>query len=546
MGKIATGFLLWCCLVVEAQAANYYVATSGNDSNSGTSVNAPFKTISQAVNKVVAGDTVFVRGGTYREDVEMVRGGTAALPVRVLPYQSEVPILKGSDLVTGWVQHSGSIWKKTGWAVNSQQVFVDFDARPDKSLQQIGMPAAHYGAWEYPTPVGSGVSTMTAGSFYWDGYAKTLYVWLRDGSNPNNHVMEASVRQRVFHMAQPYVSLRGFSFRHSNTSAFMPQGAAVELSSHSTIGECDIQYMDFAGLSMGYQQDGALALNCNVSNNGNSGINAVSSTNFLISKTKMNYNNSRNFNPLWHAGGFKAATRANGTIVDSEVAFNAGSGIWFDFCDSGRPISVRSNYVHDNGPKEAAVFIEVSSNAVVLNNVITNNARRGVYVSASHIVSVVNNTIAGTTDRSAIEVAGMPRANATLTDNVVQNNIISAAGGSGQYDIFLQEDNGSTIARNRSDFNFIHRSFGQVALYKGKLYTDLTSWRAGTGNDVHSLNGDPLFVAAGATGVLKFQLLTGSSAINTGISLGTMVPDDYLHALRPATGVDIGAFEKKP
>jgi parallel beta-helix repeat protein len=528
-----------------AAAATYYVATTGNDSNTGTSVSAPMRTITRAVNKVVAGDTVYVRGGTYREDVEMARGGTATAPVHVLPYGTELPILKGSDVVTGWVHHSGGIYKRTGWAVNSQQVFVDFDTHPGKSLQQIGHPASFYGSWEYPSPVGSGVSTMKAGSFYWEAWSKTLYVWLKDGSSPSNHVMEASVRQRVFHMAQPYVSLKGFAFRHSNTSAFVKQGSAVELSSHSTIEKCDIQYMDFAGLGMGYQTNGAQALNCNVSNNGSSGVNAISANGFLLSGMKMNYNNSRNFNPLWHAGGFKGATNANGTVRDSEAAYNTGPGIWFDYSSSGKPIVVRSNYVHHNGPKEGAIFFEASSNGVIMDNVVVNNARRGIYVASSHIIYVLNNTIAGTTERAAIEVAGMPRTGATLTDNKIQNNIISAAGGNAQYDIFVQADNGSTIARNTSDYNLINRPFGQVSFYKGKAYTDLASWRSGTGYDMHSVNGDPHFVGTAYAGALSYQLGSGSAAVNKGLSLGTMVPDDYLHAVRPSVAVDIGAFEKK-
>src|SRR6185369_16782426 len=160
-----------------------------------------------------------------------------------------------------------------------------------------GRPSSLFGSWEYPSPVGSGVSTMVAGSFYRDPSTSTLYVWLRDGSSPNNHVIEDSERQRLFFMAAPYVSLKGFAFRHSNTSAFVKQGAAIELSSYSSIENCDIEYMDFAGLSMGYQTNGTQAHNCNVSNNGSSGVNAISANGFLLSGMKMNYNNTRNFNP---------------------------------------------------------------------------------------------------------------------------------------------------------------------------------------------------------------------------------------------------------
>ncbi|HYM89912.1 MAG TPA: right-handed parallel beta-helix repeat-containing protein, partial [Nitrospiraceae bacterium] len=51
--------------VVLAQATTYYVATTGNDSNNGTSVGTPFLTIQKCINVVVAGDTCTVANGTY-------------------------------------------------------------------------------------------------------------------------------------------------------------------------------------------------------------------------------------------------------------------------------------------------------------------------------------------------------------------------------------------------------------------------------------------------------------------------------------------------
>jgi pectate lyase-like protein len=42
----------------------YYVATNGNDANTGT-ISSPFLTIKRAQTSVVAGDTVYIRGGTY-------------------------------------------------------------------------------------------------------------------------------------------------------------------------------------------------------------------------------------------------------------------------------------------------------------------------------------------------------------------------------------------------------------------------------------------------------------------------------------------------
>jgi parallel beta-helix repeat protein len=63
-----------CALVLflvtsTAQAATFYVATTGNDSNPGT-LAQPFRTMRQGVSVLRPGDTTFVRGGTYFESFD--------------------------------------------------------------------------------------------------------------------------------------------------------------------------------------------------------------------------------------------------------------------------------------------------------------------------------------------------------------------------------------------------------------------------------------------------------------------------------------------
>ena len=59
--------ILGFCLLFfsENQALNYFIATNGNDTTGNGSINAPYATIMKAHSLVQAGDTVFVRGGTY-------------------------------------------------------------------------------------------------------------------------------------------------------------------------------------------------------------------------------------------------------------------------------------------------------------------------------------------------------------------------------------------------------------------------------------------------------------------------------------------------
>jgi parallel beta-helix repeat protein len=67
--------------------STYYVsASSGADTNAGTSDAAAFKTLQKAANAVRAGDTVVVRAGTYASGMNLFghAGGTAAAPIRFL------------------------------------------------------------------------------------------------------------------------------------------------------------------------------------------------------------------------------------------------------------------------------------------------------------------------------------------------------------------------------------------------------------------------------------------------------------------------------
>jgi VCBS repeat-containing protein len=72
----------------------YYVATNGSDSNPGTDA-LPFKTIQKAANTVAAGDTVYIRTGTYNEFVDIESSGTENNYITFMNYNSESVTLTG-------------------------------------------------------------------------------------------------------------------------------------------------------------------------------------------------------------------------------------------------------------------------------------------------------------------------------------------------------------------------------------------------------------------------------------------------------------------
>lgn len=67
--------LLSLLVSVPAFPATYVVDPAGDDANSGD-IAAPWRTIQHAASRVSAGDTVAIHEGTYRESVNVSRGGT--------------------------------------------------------------------------------------------------------------------------------------------------------------------------------------------------------------------------------------------------------------------------------------------------------------------------------------------------------------------------------------------------------------------------------------------------------------------------------------
>ncbi len=81
-----------------AAGTTYYVSTSGSNSNSGT-ITQPWRTIQKAADTVTAGDTVYIRGGTYHEKVALEDvQGTSSAWITFAPYNSETVVVDAYGL----------------------------------------------------------------------------------------------------------------------------------------------------------------------------------------------------------------------------------------------------------------------------------------------------------------------------------------------------------------------------------------------------------------------------------------------------------------
>lgn len=106
---------IWIALALGsiANGADYYVATGGSNGGTGA-IGDPWETITYALSvasPVGAGDTVHIRGGTYRENVRNFKSGTEGNVVTIKSYTAETAIIDGSVAAAGWVQcESDDVW----------------------------------------------------------------------------------------------------------------------------------------------------------------------------------------------------------------------------------------------------------------------------------------------------------------------------------------------------------------------------------------------------------------------------------------------------
>jgi hypothetical protein len=86
----------------------YHVAPDGRADAPGTSLDAP-TTLAAAVGRVVTGDAIILRGGTYRTGGLRLNQG-----ITIQPWRDEQPVLKGTLVADKWEALNDGVWR-TKW-----------------------------------------------------------------------------------------------------------------------------------------------------------------------------------------------------------------------------------------------------------------------------------------------------------------------------------------------------------------------------------------------------------------------------------------------
>ena len=250
------------------------------DGGTGTE-EAPFRTLGAAVAKVQPGDTILVKRGIYREQVELP-AARADAPITLEGADAEErPSIRGSDVVTGpWTKTEVRVVYAGPEPVSiytcpvepyTQMVFVD-----GEPLKQIG-PFEYIGPKDQGTPGWEGIvkfdgkdqADLRPGTFYYDREAKRLYVWLSDGSDPGKHQVECAVRFIAVTL-NDYCRAKNLDVRHCQMFPKRGECALVGRGSGVVIENCRVVHNDFSGVMI--QGSDQVMRNCELAYNGNNGL----------------------------------------------------------------------------------------------------------------------------------------------------------------------------------------------------------------------------------------------------------------------------------
>ena len=392
---------------VPEAAHVYYVAPDGVANAAGASPDRP-TTLEAAIERVVTGDAIILRGGIYRTGGLLLNQG-----VTIQPFAEERPILKGTEIATDWQTLPDNVWKTSwtrlfpasplGWwrrdregmrtplhRFNNDMVFVD------------GVPLKSVG-WE---------GELDAGSYYINYETGTVYI----GVDPGNKLVEITAHDSALVRTSAPVHgktndrrgpvIRGITFtqyayralevegKRRFTSSDEPTDEPLGPADPATFGKevigtvLENVTISFTSRVAGYfRGDGLVIRNSLVSDTGTEGIYVIGSADVLLERNIIRRNNIEQLTG-YYASAVKIFNQSHRVTVRDNLVIDHphSNGVWYD-------VGNRDGVIVNNWVEGATdcFFFEISRGATVAGNVFV-RCDKGTRVLNSADVLLYNNT----------------------------------------------------------------------------------------------------------------------------------------------------------
>jgi len=453
-----------------------------DDGGAGTAAQ-PFCTISQGAAVAVAGDTVNVAAGDYREIVMPAASGvtyTGAAGARVLGTEN----LSGVKL---WAPALPTAWS------------IPYD--PDTNPRQVWVNDVRL------LEITTGPADLVANSFYYDGIAEILYVDI-GGADPGESNVEAGAYSFGFDVnGLSNVVVQGFDVMGQNTS-----GIRVRTGTNVTVrGNRVHRARSFGILVEGTAtpvvtvSDGVKVESNDVFDNGDSGIRLRTGT----IRARVSGNDSHDN----RNHGLSATDTTDSWIAGNELFRNArpggvsSTGMILDDGSHRNQVERNRAYANqDSGFQVSGTEGVVRNTAnVFVRNISDANGDHGFDVRESDATRMISNTsYANVNDGFSIE--------GNSTGTVLRNNIgVNNGVLTGGNDLWV--DVGSTLGFSANYDVWFNSGNGTAHKieYNGVEYDSVTAFRNATGHEQQGSGSDPRLANPGAG---NFRPGVGGSALD--------------------------------
>lgn len=428
----------------EIPAANhvYYVAPDGRADASGASIKQP-TTLETAIDKVVTGDAIVLRGGVYRTGGLRLNQG-----VTLQPYADERPILKGTEVATQWEALPNGHWR-TKWEHLFPAAPADWwraeRFQKETPLHLFNNDMVFFDG-ELLGAVGS-EADVTEKTYFIDYPHAQVIV----GRNPENSVVEITAHDdalvrtyRDVHGKQndhKGAVIRGLTFTQYAYRALEVEG--VEPQKHAdpaTFGK-DVVGSVFENVTISFcsrvagyfRGDNMVFRHCLIADCGTEGVYVIDSADLLFEKNIVTRTNSAERIMGYYASAVKIFNQSYRAVVrDNLIIDNPNaSGVWFDVGEVDAVFV--SNWVERTND---GFFFEISKGAICAGNVFV-DCTPGTRVLNSSKVQLYQNTYYNSAawirrdDRSAVgdHFGWHPSAGPDVTErhsHVFANNLLVA------------------------------------------------------------------------------------------------------------------------
>jgi hypothetical protein len=475
-----------------AEVCTHFVAVNGNDSNSGTSISAAWKTIQKAASVVTAGNIVCVRGGIYSEVVHInVSGSATGGSIVFQSYPGETAILDG-----------GKLSVPSGWSAmieiqNMSYIKVKgFEIRNYKTSAQDHIPigilvAGHGDQIELTDNHIHDIEINFSGAD--GGNAHGIAVYGNDATPLTGITVSGNIVDHLKLGSSESVVING------NVDGFSITNNLIH--DNNNIG---IDAIGFEGTS----PDPALDQARNGTITGNTVYNINSYGNPA-------YGNERSAACIYVDGGAQI-------IIDGNIAHHCNIGMELASEHAGKAtsyITAKNNLIYSN--TQAGIGIGgydihrgSTENCTIINNTLYANVTQGDWGAELFVQYDTRN-------------------------NVIKNNIIYSNASRKFIESWSDVMSGNTV-----DNNLYFAPDGGVTgtwIWRGVSYNTFEQYQSSTGNDPNGIAGsNPLFVNANSG---NLNLTTTSPAIDRGDDSICPITDQRGKSRPAGTRCDIGAIE---